>query len=249
MAKEGLELPVALDYAKKSVAGEEEESQKITLADLKVEDLQDIFKLSATWDTIGWVNEHMSNMSAAEQYLQASWKLTQDGIVAGHLCHLYRRTHETANGIRMCRLALTQLPLSKQMPLDDYKIESAAAEENLHALTHEATTETSVNASNIATSERTFKLPRFLPGTESAEFFILFASDGKSKSFTVEDTKFISGSDKMKLQGKQLKTIDFKVPAPDSTPAHFVRRGILGCYQYSGCSFVLLDPGSVHSIN
>jgi transglutaminase-like putative cysteine protease len=74
-------------------------------------------------------------------------------------------------------------------------------------------------------------------------------SDGKSKTFKVDDVKFISGSEKMKLQGKQLKTIDFNVPAPDNVPTRFVRRGILGCYQYSGCSFALLDPAAVHSLN
>ena len=78
---------------------------------------------------------------------------------------------------------------------------------------------------------------------------MLLASDGKSKTFKVEDTKFISGSDKMKLQGKQLKTINFNVPAPSDVPTRFVWRGILGCYQYTGCSFVLLDPASVHSLN
>lgn len=97
--------------------------------------------------------------------------------------------------------------------------------------------------------ERTFKLPRFLPGTESAEFFVLLASDGKSQTFKVEDTKFVSGSDKMKLQGKQLKTIQFNFSAPDNVPSRFVRRGILGCYQYTGCSFVLLDATSVNSVN
>jgi hypothetical protein len=78
---------------------------------------------------------------------------------------------------------------------------------------------------------------------------VLLGSDGKSKTFKVEDVKFISGSDKMKLQGKQLKNINFNVPAPSDVPTRFVRRGILGCYQYTGCSFVLLDPSSVNSLN
>jgi len=106
-----------------------------------------------------------------------------------------------------------------------------------------------MQASDIAIRERTFKLPRFLPGTESAEFFVLMASDGKSKAFKVEDVKFISGSEKMRLQGKQLRSIDFNVLAPGDVPVRFVRRGILGCYQYTGCSFVLLDPASVHSLD
>jgi hypothetical protein len=75
------------------------------------------------------------------------------------------------------------------------------------------------------------------------------ASDRKSKTFKLEDVKFVSGSDKMKLQGRQLKSIDFNFPAPDDVPTRFVRRGILGCYEYSGCTFLLLDPGSVHSVD
>jgi hypothetical protein len=88
----------------------------------------------------------------------------------------------------------------------------------------------------VAIRERTFKLARFLPGTESAEFFILLASDGQSKSFKVEDVKFTKGLDRKKFQGKQLKNVDFNVPAPSDFPTCFVRPGILGCYEYTHCS-------------
>jgi hypothetical protein len=215
-----------------------------------MEDVNRVFQLSAYYDTLGWAHEHLSNMEMAERYLQASWKLTQDGVVAGHLCHLYRRTHQVETAIQMCRMAIFRMSMSTQTTLDGYGTELAAAQENLDHLTGGAAKSRSTeDASGAAIRERTFKLPRFLPGTESAEFFVLLASDGKSKSFKVEDVKFISGSDKMKLQGKQLKSIDFNVPAPSDVPARFVRRGILGCYQYTGCSFVLLDPGTVHSVN
>lgn len=250
MANSDLDVPVALNYAQKAVSGVEKESQKITLPELKKDDLNQVLVLAAYWDTLGWVNERMSKLDAAEQYLNASWKLTQDGVVAGHLCHLYRRTHQTATGIQMCQAALSRLTMSNQLALGNFETERAAAQENLSFLTRGvAKSKAAVDAADFAVRQRMFKLPRFLSGTESAEFFVLFASDGKSKAFKVEDTKFISGSPKMKLQGKQLKNIDFKFPAPDNTPAHFVRRGILGCYQYSGCSFALLDPASVHSLN
>jgi tetratricopeptide (TPR) repeat protein len=249
MADSDLDLPIALDYAKKAVVEAEQDSQKITLPDLKIEDLRNIFILSAYWDTLGWVNEKMSNMQRAEQYLLAAWKLTQDGVVASHLCHLYEHTHQNAAAVQMCGVALNRLSMSRQIALDDYKTEANAAQKTLDRLAGASAKGKSTNqATDIVIRERTFKLPRFLPGTESAEFFVLLASDGKTKGFKVEDTKFISGSEKMKIEGKQLKTIDFQVPAPDAVPAHFVRRGILGCYQYSGCSFVLLDPASVTSL-
>jgi len=154
------------------------------------------------------------------------------------------------SAIQMCRLAVYRMPMSGQLALSQCKTEMDEAQKRLDHLTGGATKSRSAgDASDVAIRERTYKLSRFLPGTESAEFFVLLTSDGHSKMFKVEDVKFINGSDKMKFQGKQLNGIDFNFPAPTDFPAHFVRRGILGCYQYSGCSFVLLDPASVSSLN
>jgi tetratricopeptide (TPR) repeat protein len=255
MANADLQLPLALDYAQRAVRDVEEASQNITLANLTMQDVGQLFDLSAYWDTLGWVYERMSKLDLAESYLRASWKTTQDGVVAGHLCHLYRRTHQTSLAIQMCRMAIYQMP-TVGIPGSEKNTELAAARENLDFLLHgpdkskrQGSGDGTGDAASKISEERTFKLSRFLPGTESAEFWVLLSSDGKSKSFTVEDVKFISGSDKMKPEGKQIKNIDFKVPAPSEVPARFVRRGILGCYRYTGCSFVLLDPTTVHSLD
>ena len=250
MTNADLDLPLALDYAKKASHAVEEESESITLKDLKKEDLTKIFRISADWDTLGWVYEHMSNMDLAERYLRASWTLTQDGEVAGHLCHLYRRTHQNAAAIKMCRMAIFRMSMSNQLGANGYATELRAAQENLEHLSPGSTKSSlPTDGSDLSIRERKFNLPRFLPGTESAEFFVLLAADGKSKNFVVQDVKFISGSDKMRFQGKQLQGINFNFPAPADAHTRFVRRGILGCYQYTGCSFVLLDPGTVNSLN
>ncbi len=251
MASADLQLPLALEYAKKAVHAAEQDSQKTTLENLTLEDLGKTIKVAAYWDTLGWVNERMSNLEKAERYLQSSWKLTQDGVVAGHLCHLYRREHQTGAAVQMCRNAISRMSMSKRLAaLTEYQTELAAAQENLNYLVHSPkNSKSTVDTSDWVIRERTFKLPRFVSGTESAEFFVLLASDGKSKMFRVENVKFISGSDKMKLQEKQLKSIDFHVPVPSDAPTRFVWRGILGCYQYTGCSFVVLDPAGVRSVN
>jgi tetratricopeptide (TPR) repeat protein len=249
MADSDFSLSLALNYAQRAVTTAEQESEKIRLPELKIDDLNHIFALSSYWDTLGWVNERMSQLDTAEQYLEASWKLTQEGAAAGHLCQLYRRMQQTEIAIQACRAALYRLTTSNQAP--DWLIaERKAAQETLDHLTRDADkSKAAIKAADFVVGERPFKLPRFLSGTESADFFVLFASDGKSKTFKVDDVKFISGSSKMKLQGKQLRSINFNFAAADDMPARFVRRGILGCYQYTGCSFVLLDPASVHSLN
>jgi len=189
----------------------------------------------------------MSKLDEAEEYLQASWKLTQDGTVASHLCQVYEREHKDALAIKMCRLAVYRIPMSESARLDQAGADTAEAQKRLNHLTSTGKTNTD-GASDTVIQERMFRIPRFLPGTESAEFWVLFASDGKGKMFNVADVKFISGSDKMKLQGKRLKTVAFNFPAPSDAPARFVRRGILGCYEYTGCSFMMLDPATVQSL-
>jgi tetratricopeptide (TPR) repeat protein len=250
MANEGLDLPAALDYSRKAVLKAEQDSEKVTLADLKVEDLAQTARLAANWDTLGWIYEQKSEFSAAEPYLKAAWKLSQDGVVAAHLCQLYSKMNQTANAIRMCRIAVYRLPMAQVLPLTEFKTQVDEAQKTLNRLTGEKSKpgDTAI-ASDLVVHERRFELPRFTQGTESAEFFVLLASDGKSKALKAADVKFISGSQKLKLEGKRLMNIDFNVPAPDDTPSHAVRRGFLGCYQYSGCSFIILDPASVHSVN
>lgn len=251
MANSDLDLSTALSFAKQAVSAAEEDSDKIKLPELTVDDLGKIFRLAAYWDTLGWTYERTSNMVAAEEYLRASWKLNQDGVVAGHLCHMYRREHRTALAIQLCKMAISRMSMSKQVSsTNQFSTELAAANENLNFLTGRPVHSTnSFDTSDATIAQRTYKLPRFLSGTESAEFFVLFASDGKSKKFKVEDVKFISGSDKMKGKENQLNQVDFNVPAPGESRTRFVWRGILGCYQYTGCSFVVLDPSSVHSLN
>lgn len=251
MANADLQLPLALGYAQKAVDAVEQDSQKTTLNDLSVADLGRTIELASYWDTLGWVNERMSNLEMAERYLQSAWKLSQDGVVAGHLCHLYRREHRTESAIQMCRIAISRITTSRRFgTLPEYQTELAAAQENLNFLTHRPkNSKTSIDPSGLSNVQPIIKLPRFLSGTESAEFFVLMAADAKSKTFQVENEKFISGSERMKLQGKQLKGIDFHFSAPSNLPTRFVWRGILGCYQYSGCSFAVLDPASVHSVN
>jgi tetratricopeptide (TPR) repeat protein len=86
MANGDIQLPQALEFAKKATSEVEAESVKITLADLSLDDLRKTQRLAAYWDTLGWVDSRMSHFEEAEEYLRAAWMLTQDGMVASHLC-------------------------------------------------------------------------------------------------------------------------------------------------------------------
>jgi tetratricopeptide (TPR) repeat protein len=247
IADAGKDLPLALQYAEKALRTEEADSQNTTLSQLKIEDLEHTPKIAAYWDTLGWIHSQMSHLDQAEKYLNAAWMLTQDGLVASHLCEVYAQLHKTQAAIHMCQIALYRLPLAT-IRLDKVASVMKATQERLTQLG--PTTAPAQNAGSLTdeTSRmRNFKLARLMPGNASADFFVLLVADSKA-GFRAQDAKFISGSEKLKSSGKILTAIDFKLPSPDGVPTRLVRRGILGCYQYTGCSFVLLDPGSVHSL-
>ncbi len=91
---------------------------------------------------------------------------------------------------------------------------------------------------------RSIKLKRLVPGSETAEFFLLFSPNTKTK-----DVKFISGSGKLKSVGQTLTEANFQVAFPDGSSARLVRRAILMCTSVSGCEAVLFTPDTVKSVN
>jgi len=103
--------------------------------------------------------------------------------------------------------------------------------------------------SSDANLMRTVKLNRLVPGTASAEFFVLLSQNPGTSQAKVEDVKFISGSDELKSADQALRSAKLKVVFPDDGPTRLVRRGILGCYAVTGCSFVMLEPNDVHSVD
>ncbi len=253
MAEADKQLPMALDYGEKAVRAEEEASTKVELSKLQVEDLANTATLAAYWDTLGWVHKRMSTLDRAEKYLEAAWKISQNGVTAAHLCQVYEQLHKTQAAIQMCQFALYRIPMAVVPAMLLGSTEMEQSRKILERLqTHAPAAPNGQNmmaTSNAINAMNVFKLPRLVPGTASADFFILLAADPATGRFNIQDVKFISGSEKLKAFGKTLSSIHYDFPAPDKNPARFVRRGILGCYEYTGCSFVLLDPNVVHSVN
>ncbi len=248
LAEANKKLAMALEYAQKAVSGEEEASQKVKLSELQVEDLGHTVRLGAFWDTLGWVHFRMGNLEQAEKYLNSAWMLSSYGVTADHLGQVYEQQKKKQAAARMYRLALFRFPQQGAGGAGEIK----ETRERLERLSPgRSTTELTsfVDASDEVNRLRTIKLPRLVPGTANARFFLIIGQDPKTSSARVEDVKFIGGSEELKSAGKALLSATFKVQFPDDGHARLVRSGILGCYPYTGCSFTLLNPDDVHSVN
>jgi tetratricopeptide (TPR) repeat protein len=231
LAEAGKKLPLALDYAQKAIRAAEKDSQKIDIANLKTGDLTPTQQLDAYWDTLGWVYYKMNDLPSAENYLRAAWTLSLDAVVGDHLGQLYEKQHKTEAAVHMYQLALAVNP----------KLEET--KKRLANLQGDRVTHSQLMAGSELSTLRNMKLPRITAANGSSEIFVLVSPE------KIEDVHFLSGSPKMKPSRTMFSPTAFKSQFPTGSSAYLLRRGILSCFEITGCSLVVYPPDSVHSIN
>ncbi|MFZ0980451.1 MAG: DUF3857 domain-containing protein [Candidatus Acidiferrales bacterium] len=254
LAEANQNLPEALDYAQKAVQQAEHDSQIVDMQKLAIEDLGHPSQLAAFWDTLGWVDFRLGHLDQAENLLNAAFELSQWGDEADHLGQVYEREHKNVDAIRMYSFALRTTERKVQGTEQETviaRLQVLGRDTNDSPLIVE--TRPGGKATKIyhlgeegaaLTAMRTLKLSRLVPGSASAEFFLLFAPGPK-----VEDVEFISGSDQLKSATKVLSATTFQVAFPTDSSARILRRALLMCSDESGCSVTLYPIDSVHSVN
>ena len=236
-------LVLALEYAQKAVAQEETLSQKINITDLQTKDLYHAGTLAAFWDTLGWVHFRLGNFDQAEKYLLPVWILSQSPAAADHLGQVYERNHKRQDAIRMYRLALQSPGRTPQLTKE--------IRDRLDRLSPPGSTvrDKPSDLMDELNRSRTTKLPRLVAGTANADFFLVFSAEAKSATLKVEAAKFINGAESLRSADSALMSVTSKMAVPDDGRPRILRRGTLACYPASGCSFVLLLPGDMHSLD
>ena len=253
LAEANQDLPEALDYAQKAVAQEEHDSQIIDMQALSMNDVAHPSRLSAYWDTLGWVQFRLGHLDDAENLINAAFDLSQWGDEADHLGQVYEKEHKTQDAIRLYRFALDtterrvqgaeeDLVRTRLQGLRDTKAPGVILE------THPGGKGTKIyhiGEEGPALSDmRTLKLSRIVPGSAEAEFFLLFAPGPK-----LQEVKFISGSEELKSAASTLTAAPLQVPFPKDSSARILRRALVMCSEASGCSVTLYPIDSVRSVN
>jgi tetratricopeptide (TPR) repeat protein len=243
LADANITLPKALEYTQHAVDAQEMESHDAKLSNLLPEDLACTRKVGMFWDSLGWAHFRLGHLDQAESYLRAAWLLSQGAVEADHLGQVYEQQKKTEKAIHMYRLALaTPEAHSPGGSWDETRrrlehLTGAKAPTAMDLLRGDP------NGSELS-ALRTVKLNRLVPGSATAEFFLLFSPGPK-----IEDVQFVSGSEELKSAGQiALSGANFQVAFPEHSSARLVRRAILMCSSESGCHAVLFTPDSVKSV-
>jgi len=232
-------LPQALQCAQKAVQEVEEESSKIQLSQLEIQDLPVSNRLAAYWDTLGWVHYGLGNLNEAERYLKAAWTVTQDAVIGDHLGQVYAKLGKKQQAARAYRLALQAMGRNGDPQMRD-RLKSSVA-----ALSGGANGSSAVKDAGAELSdERTYKLPQIRDwggGYKSAEFVIAL-----TKESGVADTKFLSGAQELRSASAALGSLKSGFPFPDDSHARVLRRGVMSCSEVSkGCVFVFYPANAI----
>jgi tetratricopeptide (TPR) repeat protein/transglutaminase-like putative cysteine protease len=222
LAEKNVDLDIAKQYSEKAVLEEEQLSVQIQVDGIKPADVERTVKLAMFWDTLGWIYFRMNDFEHAEKYLKTAWSISQSSTIGEHLGRVYEQRHQKQLAIHTYQLALGAASFGGDNTVIKNDITRLGGTPDTYA------------GSSDLSQMRTVHLPRMASSKAQAEFFVLFGADGKTEA------KFISGTESLRSATKTIASAKFSISLPDEHPAHLVLRGIVGCYQYSGCSIVMM---------
>ncbi len=235
-----MRLDKAQQFAESAVIAAATELRNAELEGLTTRELYRVVSIAAYWDTLGWVHFQQGNLDLAERYISAAWSLGQQSEVGYHFGQIEEKRGRKEAAIRMYALASIGNRLVPE------------ARESLDRLVGKDKSEETLKktlAQNI--ESRTIKLGPVLKNvkdTTEAQFFVAL-TPGASRNAQVTEVKFIRGDEKLRHLGAALKGANYNFVFPDETTTKVIRRGTLSCQPDGECSFIMVSPDYVISVD
>jgi tetratricopeptide (TPR) repeat protein len=232
LANHDIDLPLAYQDTVAALAALDTETQKTKLNSLTANDLAAQFLLSATWDTMGWIDFEKGDLAAAEDMMHAAYSARQSPEVGYHLGMVYEKEGKPQDALRCYTLASSGLSKPPKDVAAELKLRmDALAAKGVHVDLQQP-------ADTLLAKQRMLDLPLLVNTSGSAEYFLL-ASGGK-----VTAIQAVAGDDALRGFGPQLqKAIDTNhtlLQWPKGSTASLLRRGVLSCSSLThSCQFVL----------
>jgi tetratricopeptide (TPR) repeat protein len=234
LADNDANLDRAEQYAESAISQVASALRNLSPERVTMNDMANVVALASYWDTLGWVKFKRGDIASAEKYIQAAWKLSQNGEVADHLGQIAAKRGKRDEAMRWYAQAM-----SGNRPKIDTR-------ERLSKLVSDQKKADALIAELRPQIEKMRTYPVGKIGTKAgkADFLVVFTPANK-----VEAVKYISGDDSLKGAATQIASTSFGEMFPDTTPTKLVRRGTLECQASGDCTFRLMEPEDVTSVN
>jgi tetratricopeptide (TPR) repeat protein len=229
----GVDLDTAQRYAESAVAAETAASRNLDLEHADARALGVVTALASYWDTLGWVFFAKGDLTQAEKYVAASWRLAQHPEVGDHLGQIYEKRGRKTEAITQYAMALATENPAQLVREHLSAIAGPGAKPDALASAHQGDL---VAARTFTTSLKA------APG-KHAEVAVLLAAPN-----VVEGVRFIDGDQDLAAAVAGLKTLPLDGAFPGDSQAKLLRRGTLTCGTDGGCALTLVLPSDAKPV-
>jgi tetratricopeptide (TPR) repeat protein len=227
-----VDLDTAQRYAESAVAAETAASRNLDLDHVDARALGVVGSLAAYWDTLGWVFFAKGDLTQAEKYVGASWRLSQHAEVGDHLAQIYEKRGRKAEAIAQYAAALAAENPAQLVREHLAALAGAGVKTDALASEHKR----DLDAARMFTT--TIKAA----AGKTADVAVLLSAPN-----IVEGVRFIEGDQDLATAAAGLKTLPVDGAFPDDSPAKLLRRGTLSCAD-GGCTLTLVLPSDAKPV-
>jgi len=238
LAEKKAHLDIARSYAESAVSSTTASLRVLSLDVLNTHDLGSTASLASFWDTQGWVAFAEGKLDEAGKYLTASWQLSPRAEVGDHLGQLFEKQGDSVKAAHLYALAMnakrpepeTRNRLATLMGGD------SKADAMIAASSEEFAKQGTIHMAN------SLKL-------DGEGDFLVLLKNGTNSGVAVDSIRFVSGQEKLKPMGDALQAAHFEQSLPNGTPVKLLRRGTLSCAANAECTFRMIPPDDVRTVN
>jgi len=235
LSETGLDLDVAEEAARRSIAKQDEKTAAITTESANSAAFALSNLLAASWDTLGWILFKEGKLDAARGLLEPAWRATLLAESGDHLGQLYEaegKKNEAATAY-----TLAQAALDKNSAPDVRR----HITESLARLRAEGAKAGSPNPTQALQDLRTYKISRPEGAGGWGTFRLEITTAG------VVESQQMSGEAKIAGVKPVLDAMKFPELLPADSKAHLLRSAVVSCSLNKECEVVLVPEGGLQT--
>jgi len=235
LSETGMDLPIAEDASRKSVANYEEKSAVVTTEEANSNAFSDAQMLLAGWDTLGWILFQEGKLDQARPLISAAWRASQRAEIADHLGQIDEAAGHMDDAATDYSLA--QAAIDKNTTPSDRRhiIESIAR------LKAAGAKPGPTNGVPALQELRTYKIKRPAGVSGWGTFRLEVATAG------VVESQQMSGEQHLAAIKPAVDAMKFPELLPPNSKAHLLLSAVISCSMGTTCEVVLVPNGGLQT--
>ena len=235
LSETGMDLPIAEDASRKSVANYEEKSAVVTTEEANSNAFSDAQMLLAGWDTLGWILFQEGKLDQARPLISAAWRASQRAEIADHLGQIDEAAGHMDDAATDYSLA--QAAIDKNTTPSDRRhiIESIAR------LKAAGAKPGPTNGVQALQELRTYKIKRPAGVSGWGTFRLEVATAG------VVESQQMSGEQHLAAIKPAVDAMKFPELLPPNSKAHLLLSAVISCSMGTTCEVVLVPNGGLQT--